>query len=258
MSQSENRFYYVTGSKGGVGKSLVANALVFNLMEKGKRVKIIDTDDSNPDVGVIYENLVPVKYVPLTDDSISWGKFLNTLSELAAQTEEDTSVNVVVNGAARDNKSIEANGELLNDVFREGLNFEFTTIWVMSNTIESVQLLQSYLKAVRVGTVFALRNLHFGLPDEFIEFNEIAESIKDRVAGVFDFPAMESLLASHIHRGKTLFSDAEKSLPIGSRMLLKRWLNRVRELFSKMDTQITLIKNIRDQVSASAEQTGNA
>lgn len=238
----KHRFYYVTGSKGGVGKSLVANALAFNLIEQGKIVRIIETDDTNPDVGRVYKKSVPVVELPLSDDSKSWGAFLNTLDSLAS--EEDNQIHVVVNGAARDNKTIENNGDLLNGVFEEGLNYEFTTLWVMNDSTDSVDLLRSYLKVVHVGTLFALRNLHFGRKEDFATFNEAYPGFKKRLNAVYDFPDMESNIASQIHRDRILLSDVEKTLEIGSRMLFKRWLNGTRKIFSDMNDILTQLENV--------------
>jgi cellulose biosynthesis protein BcsQ len=41
---------YVGGSKGGVGKSTLAFALLEYLMERGTKILLLETDTSNPDV----------------------------------------------------------------------------------------------------------------------------------------------------------------------------------------------------------------
>ncbi len=42
--------YYIGGSKGGVGKSIVAFAFIDYLIGKGIKVLLVETDNSNPDV----------------------------------------------------------------------------------------------------------------------------------------------------------------------------------------------------------------
>ena len=42
--------YYVGGSKGGVGKSLMAFALIDYLASHGNKILLIESDNSNPDV----------------------------------------------------------------------------------------------------------------------------------------------------------------------------------------------------------------
>ena len=50
--------YYIGGSKGGVGKSIITTVLVQSLIDRygeNKTIHLIETDESNPDVGRIYE-----------------------------------------------------------------------------------------------------------------------------------------------------------------------------------------------------------
>ena len=238
----KHRLYYVTGSKGGVGKSLVATSLIFYLLENKKDVRVIDTDDSNPDVGRIYENSLRVSYIPLSDNTKSWGLFLNALEEFSSSNGDAGEIHVVVNGAARDNKTIEHNGDLLNSVFQEGLDYDFSTLWVISDSIDSVNLLNSYISVVLTGNLFVFRNLHFGEPSDFITFNQAIPNLKGRVNGIYEFPNLDSTVSSLIHREKLLLSEVSKKVSIGWRMLYLRWLNDVRRNFHSMNEYLTKLE----------------
>ena len=48
--------YWVGGSKGGVGKSMMTIATVDYLLERGKKVLLVECDTSNPDVGNAYQD----------------------------------------------------------------------------------------------------------------------------------------------------------------------------------------------------------
>ncbi len=48
--------FYVGGSKGGVGKSLFSFALIDYLLEKDRKVLLVDTDTDNPDVYKAHKN----------------------------------------------------------------------------------------------------------------------------------------------------------------------------------------------------------
>ena len=50
MDTSINPIYIVGGSKGGVGKSIVALALVDHLKRRNANIVLVETDTSNPDV----------------------------------------------------------------------------------------------------------------------------------------------------------------------------------------------------------------
>ena len=49
-TSSTQRIYWVGGSKGGVGKSMMTMATLDYLIERGDRVALIETDTSNHDV----------------------------------------------------------------------------------------------------------------------------------------------------------------------------------------------------------------
>ncbi|GHV37638.1 hypothetical protein FACS1894187_14890 [Synergistales bacterium] len=229
-----HRVFYVTGSKGGVGKSLVAKTLAHCINEQNQRLRIIDTDDSNPDVDKVYGKFYPSDFIPLNDNAKSWTDFINRLETITRTgNHHQQRINVVVNGAARDNKSIEHYGDLLNDTCNEGLNYRFITVWVLNNLQDSVKLLETYLKTVTIGTVFAMRNEHFAPSAEFFEFNRVYPLMK-RISSVYDFPVLETSVLTYIDRNNLTFSDVTGMLQVGTRMLLKRWLRDVSIIFSGM------------------------
>ena len=53
-SQHERPVYYVTGEKGGVGKTLVTKGVVHWVDTQGKDFVVVDSDTSNPDVARAY------------------------------------------------------------------------------------------------------------------------------------------------------------------------------------------------------------
>lgn len=235
--KKKHRFYYVTGSKGGVGKSLIANALAFWLMEQNKEVRVIDTDDSNPDVGTLYEQMMKVDYSPLTDDPISWSNFLDKLYEYSREVGDSTQLHVVVNGAARDNVSIERNGNMLNGIFQEeDFDYDFTAIWALSTSIDSVSLLARYMSTIHTGTVFVFRNLFFGEQRKFTTFNETFSDMK--IDGIYNFPVLASDLANYIHVEKLPFSDVLSQLSPGRRQIYRFWLSSIRQVFGDMSNVI--------------------
>jgi hypothetical protein len=74
--------YYVGGSKGGVGKSLVSFALVDYLINRDQRVLLIDTDNSNPDVYKAHKDAgLPALACKMRslDDADGWAAMLNTV-----------------------------------------------------------------------------------------------------------------------------------------------------------------------------------
>jgi cellulose biosynthesis protein BcsQ len=63
--------YLIGGSKGGVGKSLVAMATVDYLQEQGEDVLLVESDTSNQDVLKNYRHCTETEPIEL-DDADGW------------------------------------------------------------------------------------------------------------------------------------------------------------------------------------------
>ena len=67
--------FYVGGGKGGVGKSMVSLSLIdFLITQYGgmKAIHLIETDESNPDVGRVYKGKIPVSTAILDENEKGW------------------------------------------------------------------------------------------------------------------------------------------------------------------------------------------
>src|SRR5579871_2063830 len=92
------RVYWVGGGKGGVGKSMVAVAVLDYLRAEGKRVLLVECDTSNPDVWKAYKEHVPTELVNL-DEGDGWIYLVNLCDERRDHT-------IVVNTAARNGAAV--------------------------------------------------------------------------------------------------------------------------------------------------------
>ena len=70
---------------------------------KSKTIHLIETDESNPDVGRIYDGKIPVTPLVLDEQETGWITFFELL-------EKNVNTLFVVNSAARSSRGIEANG----------------------------------------------------------------------------------------------------------------------------------------------------
>jgi cellulose biosynthesis protein BcsQ len=68
---SQRPIYWIGGSKGGVGKSLMTAATLDCLLERGTRVRLVESDTSNPDVWKAYKDILPVELINL-DPGDGW------------------------------------------------------------------------------------------------------------------------------------------------------------------------------------------
>ena len=97
------RVFFVTGSKGGVGKSVGAIALLDYFEMRNRKVSLVETDTANPDVGKAYQKDVKLFSLVNLDENEGW---LDLLDIVDASKDDE----VVVNTAARNNDGVNRYG----------------------------------------------------------------------------------------------------------------------------------------------------
>jgi Mrp family chromosome partitioning ATPase len=125
--------YMSSGSKGGVGKSIVSISLIHYLIVRGEKVLLVDADTANPDVGKAYGKTVETVYINL-DEKEGWMDLANLLAEHPDET-------VVINTPARSGEGVRLYGTLLTESMQE-LGRKLVTLWVINSQRDSLQLLK--------------------------------------------------------------------------------------------------------------------
>ncbi|MDR2523006.1 MAG: hypothetical protein LBC93_04825 [Synergistaceae bacterium] len=202
---------YVGGGKGGVGKSMVSIVLVQYLLDKygkSKTVHLIETDESNPDVGRIYKEKIPVSNALLDENEKGWILTANII-------EQSRDTLFVINSAARSNMGIRKHGHNFVTIFESGkVPYNLLTLWPMNRQRDSVTLLEEYLERVSFGSVYPIRNQYFGESSDFTLYTKLykdSKYLKNRVTKVLDFPALADLIADEFYTGgKTLPETVDK------------------------------------------------
>lgn len=219
--------FYVGGSKGGVGKSKMSFALIDYLIGREKKVLLLETDTSNPDVYKAHhphdnERLVS-KIIDL-DVSEGWIKLVNYADEFPGHV-------AVINSAARSNTGIEKYGAMLRETLGE-LDRELTTFWMMNRQRDSLELLRGFLNSFPNALIHVCRNMYFGAPEKFALYNESkAREIVERKGRTLDFPDLADRVADKLYSGRIPIWIADKELPLGDRAELRRWRQLCAELF---------------------------
>lgn len=221
--------YYVGGSKGGVGKSLVSFALVDYCINREQRVLLIDTDSSNPDVYKAHKDAgLPTLVCKMRslDDADGWAAMLNAVESYPEHV-------VVINSAARSEEGTTAYGELLKTAL-EVLGRNLMTFWVINRHRDSVELLHSFQRIFSDAPIHVCRNLHFGTSDRFDVYNgsKIKEAV-ERHGMTLDFPSLASRVVDTLYSGRTPIWKAIPESPIGNRVELLRWRSRCAEMFDR-------------------------
>ncbi len=225
--KEESRIYWVGGSKGGVGKSMVTVATIDYLLEKGERVLLVECDTSNPDVWKAYREHVKTELINL-DEGDGWIHLVNTCDGHRDYV-------VVINTAARNNLAVRQYGVTLDSSLEE-LGTKVVALWVINRQRDSLELLKEFMDAVPRAGVHVVRNGYFGGEGKFELYNgsKVRESVESRGGKSVTFPDLADRVADDIYTKRLAISAAAKSLPIGNRAELGRWRGEVKKVLAEV------------------------
>ncbi len=166
------RIYWVGGSKGGVGKSMMTVAMLDRLLEQKSKVVLVECDTSNPDVWKAYREQVETELINL-DEADGWIHLVNTCDRRREAV-------VVINTAARNNLAVKQYGRTLDSSLEE-LGTELVALWVINRQRDSLELLREFIDAVPKAVVHVVRNGYFVDEKKFELYN--GSKIREEVEG---------------------------------------------------------------------------
>jgi ABC-type dipeptide/oligopeptide/nickel transport system ATPase component len=164
-----SRIIFSDGGKGGVGKSMVATALVDYLSKKGLAVAAIEADITNRDVSRIFDDHPDIKNAEFDlRESFDWTEFVVSVENLLTMQD----IQIVVNLPA----TINFRGYLTEAVEAfKMMNLEVIGLFTLNRYPESVKLLGESLNegilSMAHHRVAILNGLH-GEPHQFERFND--------------------------------------------------------------------------------------
>jgi hypothetical protein len=203
----------ISGSKGGVGKSIIAMCVIDYLENIEESPILIESDTSNPDVWKTYQNRVKSELINL-DDKDGWINFINLC-------ESNKNSTIVINSAARSNDGVRVHGRMLNDSIDE-LGHKLITLWVINRQRDSLELLADYMKTISKAEIHVVRNTYIGDPSKFELYNSsnIKKTIEDLGGKTIDFPDLADRVADAIYNDRLPIAEAGEKMSLGSRVEL--------------------------------------
>lgn len=217
----------VSGSKGGVGKSLTAMALLDYYSANHKYLKLIDADTNNPDVWRCYGRSTEGEVVDL-DDVEGWIRLVNICDATPFKS-------VVVNTPAQSNMAVSKNAQILVDSLRE-LGRPLITLWVINRQRDSLELLKDYLQHMNGGVVHVVCNGYFGEERKFELYRDSAlrESVTALGGKSVYLPDLADRVTDELYGKRTTLSDAAQQFKLGDRSELQRWRTQVAAMFGEI------------------------
>lgn len=218
--------YMISGSKGGVGKSIVSMALTHYLLKREEALLLVDADTANPDVGKAYGKAVETAYFNL-DEKEGWMDLANVLGEHSDRT-------VVINTPARSGEGVKLYGTLLTESMQE-LDRELVTLWVINSQRDSLQLLKEYVDAIQSGTTHVMRNLYHGPERKFELYNssKIRSAIEAQGKTV-NFPEVADRISDQLHSERMTIQKVIETAPVGNRAEVNRWVKECASVFARV------------------------
>lgn len=210
------------GSKGGVGKSILAMSVINHLLSKGQHPVLIETDTSNPDVYKAYGSAVDSHAISL-DDRDGWINLVNLADSLSGRP-------IVINTAARGNQGIRDNAQVLTGSLND-LGRDLIALFMMNRSRDSVELLKEFREAVPEAKTYAVLNAYFGPQDRFSIYADSKQRQEvEKSAATLVYPEVADRVADEIYQRRMTIEKALADLPIGSRAELRRWQGEVAKM----------------------------
>lgn len=217
----------VSGSKGGVGKSLTTMALLDYFSINHKYLKLIDADTNNPDVWRCYGRLTEGEVVDL-NEAEGWIRLVNICDAVPFKT-------VVVNTPAQSNIAANKYAAILLDSLRE-LARPLITLWVINRQRDSLELLKDYMDHVAGGVIHVVCNGYFGDEKKYELFHEssIRESVIALGGKSLFLPDLADRVTDELYGKRTTLADAAQQFKLGDRTELQRWRFSVANMFAEI------------------------
>ena len=228
---------WVSGGKGGVGKTTTARILTDLLSDQTDYLYGYDCDPINPQ----FKRFYGAEYLPLTNADTRTADI--AAEALAERIEAKGHDFIIIDSPAGE---IDMLGQLeerfafISNLSHMGARL--TRIMVMSTTLESVNLLEHALQDAQGLPVahVAVRNLHFGGSHYFDAYNRspVKTELEKRGGMTIDFPQLGEIATNSIDKKSLTYSEAiepESGLPTMRRSMVYRWREKCRQAFAQAE-----------------------
>ena len=226
---------WVTGGKGGVGKSTFSRGLLDVLLDAGVNVAAFDGDPSNAQLFRYYQGVGRgVQCVDL-DKQGEADVLLNQMEESKA----DVFLVDVAAGGSQTLLDLENDIGLISEAMEMG--YRFTVVSVMSRIKDSVNLLKASLEMTDDFDVqhVAVKNLYFGEGDRFRLFDgsKTRAWLLERGGVVLEMPDLFDDTYELLDQMNLPFRAmlADKSFPRAQRSRINKWLKDFEQAVRQAD-----------------------
>ena len=225
MSRS---IFLVTGSKHGVGRSILSMALLNHLKQAGQKPFFIETDTAASAVWWAYENAVQGRAVS-TDASDGW----STVKQLCDSAATATVINARMKNEADVRQLADTVKQILGNQRRKLIVF-----CVVDREWDSLTLLDTLAEALLEHhnvQIHIVRNIFWGAETEFSAYNKsnLKKQVEYTGGKSLNLPDVANRVVVAMKEDRTSIRAAIRELPFGSRVELLRWQGECRQMLSE-------------------------
>lgn len=218
--------YLVSGVKGGVGKSMMALALVDYLAyQSGKLVLLVDTDTGNPDTWRCYKDpadkQVLAELIGLADS--------DGPAKVIEATEAHSDRVVVINGRAGDKDYTKR----YLDTLRYVPDSELITFWVINEKADSIRYLDWYFREIeQPGNVHVVKNAKAAPELQYHRYNDsnLRRDIEQAGGRSITLPVLASRVADLMYSQEEPVHLLATEGQVGNRAEMCRWRHEVKTI----------------------------
>jgi len=224
MNMTTNKKYiYVTGGKGGIGKSTFTLALVDYMAQQGK-VLLIDADPVNADSSAAYKegketNVRAIRAKVRAEDTsgqIDASGLIETLN-MADKEEVETTI---VDAPAGDSTLLISAGSIITEACKQ-IGMESIFVWLVDSTDRTpVNALHGAWESIKdANKILIVKNYRKGTNFDFFDNSKTIAKINEAMnVQTIDLPKIASRLEEHMRIDRMTWKEIATDTPIGNRV----------------------------------------
>lgn len=231
-------YIYVTGGKGGIGKSTVALALTDYKAENGP-VLLIDADSTNADSSASYkegkqDNVRAIRARVRSEDAdgqVDASGLMDTLS----MADKDTANTIIVDAPAGDSILLSEAGSIISAACKQaGMTSVF--VWLVdSNDRTPVNALHAAWDSIRgADKILLVKNYRKGNNFEFFDNSKTVSDIKKfKNVQIINLPKIATRIEEHLRIERLTWKEIATKTPLGNRVEGERLRRNLHATFAE-------------------------
>lgn len=217
------KYIYVTGGKGGIGKSTFTLALVDYMAQQGK-VLLIDADPVNADSSAAYKenkeaNVKAIRAKVRAEDT-SGQIDASGLIETLNTADNDEAITTIVDAPAGDSTLLISAGSIITEACKQ-VGMESIFVWLVDSTDRTpVNALHGAWEAIKdANKILIVKNYRKGTNFDFFDNSKTIANINEaKNVQTIDLPRIASRLEEHMRIDRMTWKEIATDTPIGNRV----------------------------------------